>query len=142
MAREASRAAVLAARPARSEVVRGPGGVEVRVTAMSAGARAELVEMQAGVQGDRHKMLTEIHPALVVATARDVETGELLFTAADREQLMELEPTFLDELAFAALRVSGMDKGAEEEAGKGSAPTLSGASNSALPSPLAAQSES
>lgn len=134
-------AALLAARSDRKSVVVSvpEWGTQIELRAFTARQRAEFIAKGADLKGNRAEQLRLVQPWVIIESAHDSETGEQLFTHEDGDALLERDPAVLDRLSAAALTVSGMGEGSREEAGKGSAPTATGASSSVSLSPSAGE---
>lgn len=107
-------------------------GVTVKVRAMDGAARATFIAQSAGPDGRIDPV--KGYPSLLIATLRDPETDEPVFTAPDRDALMAKNGAVIDRVADVALRLCGLLPGAAEDAAKNSSAPLSGASTSSLPS--------
>lgn len=106
------------------------GGIKIEMRGLSARERAVFYSKSAEGKENRAHQFEVMQPDLIITLAHDPETGERLFTDADRDMLLDRNPGVLDRLFKAGMRASGMDSDAIDEAGKGSAPTQSGASSS------------
>lgn len=53
-----------------------------------------------------------IYPALIIASAHDPDTGEMVFEMADRDVLNSKSAAALERVGKVAARLSGMDKDA------------------------------
>lgn len=82
-------------------------GVTVRVKSPTVRERANLVAKFMGEDGRTD--FAAMYPALVIATAVDPTTGELLFTDEDTAALEAKSGRAMERVAQAALRVSGMN---------------------------------
>lgn len=127
-------AALLAASrlPSRVEEVPGLGTVELR--GFTARQRAEFVARGREIT-EKADRLREIQPWVVIQGAHDPETGQPLFGPEDAEALLDSDAAIIDQMSEGILKLSGLAKDAKEEAGKGSAPTATGASSSDSLSP-------
>lgn len=104
------------------------GGAIVRVMGMTAAGRSAYEKgFFTRSKGEDGALLVEQDPdkldlmkqRLVVATAADPESGELLFTEADIEAVGALPASAVENLFLAAQRVNGMGKKALDEAKNG-----------------------
>lgn len=86
-------------------------GVEVEVRGMSGRARAEL--MQRAMDGQALN-IGKAYPLLVIGCTFDPATGERIFSEADLEAVSEKSGAALEQVAFAAARLSGLDPEAAE----------------------------
>jgi|APCry1669192969_1035441.scaffolds.fasta_scaffold02172_2 hypothetical protein len=91
--------------------------VTVLVKSMTAKDRARMIGRS--VQANGNFDLEEVLPDLVIHCTFDPETGERVFTPADREMLMSKAASAIELIATVAMRLSGMDEDAIERAGKG-----------------------
>lgn len=127
------RSRILNKRGIRSEIVPVEAlGEDVLVRGLSAGAMFEIQRTAIDEEGNVDNQ--KLYPAVVIATARDPETDELLFGKADRDALLELGYEVLDVLARKAMQLSGQGKEAAKAIEGNSAATASDASASASPS--------
>jgi hypothetical protein len=62
--------------------------------------------------------LRAMTPALLIATLYDAETGQPMFSVADRDAILEVPMSQINPLVEAATRVSGMTKKVAEQAEK------------------------
>lgn len=88
----------------------------IEVRSMSGKQRARL--MKQVMDKDGKVDIERLYPDLVIATCYDVDTGERVFEQADRDQLSEKNSAALDKLAQTAMRLSGIQTNAVEEAAK------------------------
>lgn len=71
--------------------------------------RAAMVKRFVNEDGTaRGNDLSEMYPALLIATCVDPETGAPLFTDADADLIRSKSGTVIDRIAIVALRVAGM----------------------------------
>lgn len=89
-------------------------GVTVSVREMTGRDRAHFTKLSVG------EKFEEMWPDVVIACTFDVETGESAFEKADRDALKAVSASALDRIATTALRLSGMDLKAIDEAEKNS----------------------
>ena len=105
---------ILAAKDIRSERVHVPEwGVEVEVRSMTGAQRARVLQ---GATVDGEVDLERLYPILLIETVYDPETGEPVFDAADRDALNAKNSGALERIAKVAMRLSGIDAGAEDAA--------------------------
>jgi hypothetical protein len=97
-------------------------GITLEVRGMTGADRTVLLEK--AVDGTGQLNLSQIYPEAVIACSYDPETGERVFGAEDRENLLAKSATAIDKIALAALRLSGFTAEASDAAGKGSSTTL------------------
>lgn len=112
----------------------------VEVRELTAGARGRVLNTcmitRAVEGGDETESVPDqekIGPALVIASARDPQTHELIFGEADAEMVANLSSSVVDPIVKVCMRVSGLTGQAAKSAEKNSAPTTS--SDSTSPSP-------
>ena len=96
-------------------------GVTVLVKSMTARDRARMITT--GVSESGVFRLEEILPDLVIASTYDPETGERVFEESDRDALMAKSAAPIEQIATVAMRLSGLEENATDEAGKDSSPT-------------------
>lgn len=102
---------------------------DVTLLVKSITAKDRAVMISGSVENNGDFRLEEILPDLVIAACYDPETGEKVFQPQDRDALMAKSAAPIEQLAQVAMRLSGMDETAVDEAGKGSTPTQSDASS-------------
>ena len=126
-----ARNALLGGAKVRSKVVVIPElSTSVEVCGITAGAKGRL--MDSARNEDGVLIFERYYPQLVVETARDPETHELLFTAADIDALNALPGSVISVLVEAAEEMSGLGA-AIEVLEKNSAATESVATDSVSP---------
>lgn len=103
-------------------------GVELEVRGLSGRARAAF--MREFIQKDGELDYDRLYPALVINTVHDPATGERVFTDADYEAINAKSGAALETVAKVATRLSGLDEGAVDKAGKGSGSTRKKSSTS------------
>jgi hypothetical protein len=96
-------------------------GVTVLVKSMTARDRAKMVASAANASGAFN--LEEVLPDLVIHCTFDPETNEQVFRPTDRDALLAKSAAAIEQIATVAMRLSGMDEDAVDEAGKDSSPT-------------------
>jgi hypothetical protein len=102
--------------------------VTVQVRSMTARARARMI---GNAQSDSGRFsLEEVLPDLVIECTFDPESGERVFSPGDRDAVMAKSASAVEQIATVAMRLSGMNDEAVDEAGKGLSPTQSDASSS------------
>jgi hypothetical protein len=108
---------ILSAPDIESEEVEVPEwDVTVEVRGMTAADRAVVFDAALANGGDIRA--SNLFADAVLLCAYDPESGERVFTEEDRVALMEKSPVALDRIAKVALRLSGMDAAAADDAGK------------------------
>lgn len=120
---------ILAARDIRSETVAVPEwGVTVEVRGLTGTQRARL--MKNGFDARGAVDFERLYPELIIASVFDPETGEPVFGDADREALNAKSGAALEQVAQAAMRISGLSPDSGAQAEKNSSATPSDASTS------------
>ena len=116
---------ILAATDIPSEVVRIPEwDVDILVKGMSAGDRLHLQKVSYDqTTGQVH--MEKMYPDIVVSCCHDPETGDSIFTDDDKDAILAKSSAAVEKIAEVGLRLSGLGKGSDDEAGKGSSPTPS-----------------
>lgn len=123
---------ILALDDGASEVVEVPewGGrkIEVRSTDLNQRSRFLAMQLEANERegDDKAEALAVMQVALVVATAFDPESGELVFTEGHVEQLRKKNSRAIGRLYEKAMVLCGLSDDAEAEMGKDSSTTASG----------------
>jgi hypothetical protein len=117
----------------------GDEAIQIEASGMSAGQRGAvltdcLVERTSD-DGETSTVtdLAKLGPMLVIAGARDPETHEPIFTAADRDVVAGLDAKFLDPIVEAVGRLSGISAASSTVAEKNSDETTDSASGSPSP---------
>ena len=103
-------------------------GVEVEVRGMSGAARAAIVQDAADNNGSVN--FAKMMPEVVVTCVYDPETGEPVFTQADKDTIMSKNGAALEKINTVAMRLSGFGADAIDGAGKDSSSTPNGGSSS------------
>lgn len=98
-------------------------GIEIEVRGMTGAERTRILDIAMGKDQDVN--LQMVYPEIVIATAFDAETGEQIFTPADRTALLSKSANALDRLATVGMRLSGFTAEATEAMGKDSSETVS-----------------
>ena len=119
MAIKSLREQILASDDTQSETVEVPQwGVSVEVRGMSGKARATYL---ANYTDDNGRVQWEaLYPTLLIQSVFDPDTGEKVFQDADAEAINMKSGEALETVAQVALRLSGMDREQQQEAGKDS----------------------
>lgn len=114
---------ILAAKDIPSETLRvKEWDVTLLVKGMSAGERISL--MQAAYDQKTGQVnMAAVYPDVVVSCVHDPETGEPIFTDADKEALMGKSSAAIEAIAAVGLRLSGIGQDEEEASGKDSSST-------------------
>jgi len=98
-------------------------GVTIEVRGMTGADRASILESAMLPTGGVN--LQAFYPEIIIACAHDPETGQRLFTSADRDAVMAKSGKAIDRLATAGLSLSGMTEAAQTQLGKDSSMTES-----------------
>ena len=105
---------ILSAQDIQSERVYVPEwDVEVEVRSMTGAQRARVLQ---GATVDGEVDLERLYPILLIETVYDPETGDRVFSPADRDALNAKNSGALERIAKVAMRLSGIDAGAEDAA--------------------------
>lgn len=105
---------ILSAQDIRSERVYVPEwDVEVEVRSMTGAQRARVLQ---GATVDGEVDLERLYPILLIETVYDPETGGPVFNPADRDALNSKNSGALERIAKVAMRLSGIEPGAEDAA--------------------------
>lgn len=109
---------IMAAEDIPSETVKVPEwGVDVLVKGMSAGERLSL--MQAAFDANTGQVnMTIVYPDVLVACTFDPESGDAVFTAEDKTAILSKSSAAVERVANVGLRLSGIGKEEQDEAGK------------------------
>ncbi|WP_018130716.1 hypothetical protein [Effusibacillus pohliae] len=117
MVANALREKIFAAKDIKSEIVEvEEWGVKLEVRGMTGRARSELISSCMDNKGNFD--LVKLYPQIVIATVYDPETGEKVFDPADRDALNEKSSGALEKVAQVAMRLSGLDMEAMNQARK------------------------
>lgn len=121
---------ILAAADIPSEKITIPEwNVEILVKGMSAGERLHLQKVSYDQKtGQVH--MEKMYPDIVVSCCHDPQTGEPIFTDADKEAILSKSSAAVEKIAEVGLRLSGLGKDSQDEAGKDSSSTPSDDSSS------------
>ena len=103
--------------------------VDLLIKGMTAGERITLMQ-NAYDQKTQQVNMAAVYPDVVVSCVHDPETGESLFTPADKDSLMSKSSAAIESIAAVGLRLSGMGNEEQDEAGKDSSSTPSDDSSS------------
>lgn len=87
-------------------------GVKVEVRGLTGQARGQLLNTCMDKFGGMD--LEKMYPELVIACCYDIETGERIFSPADREAINTKSGMALEKVASVAVRLSGMGPNALE----------------------------
>ena len=122
---------ILAARDITAEQVDVPEWdcvIEIRTPTVR--MRGEIISEFMGNEGSIDYI--RMYPSLIIGTAFDPDTGERIFTMADKDVLLERWSAVMERLGAVAVRLAGLDNAAERvELGKGgSSPTRNGDTSS------------
>src|SRR5690606_8056060 len=114
MATKSLRERILSAQDIQSERVHVPEwDVEVEVRSMTGQQRAAVLK---GATVDGEIDLEKLYPILLIETTYDPESGERIFNPADRDALNAKNSGALERIAKVAMRLSGIEPGAEDAA--------------------------
>jgi len=114
MATKSLRERILSAQDIQSERVHVPEwDVEVEVRSMTGAQRARVLQ---GATVDGEIDLERLYPILLIETTYDPESGERIFNPADRDALNSKNSGALERIAKVAMRLSGIEPGAEDAA--------------------------
>jgi hypothetical protein len=109
---------IMAADDIPAEAVKVPEwGVEVLVKGMSAGERIRLMQ-NAFDQSTQQVNMSIVYPDVLVACTFDPETGDAVFTEQDKTAILAKSSAAIERLANVGLRLSGIGKEEQDEAGK------------------------
>lgn len=115
----------------QSEIVTIPEwDVDVEVRGIAAAERIAMYDRIASEQqaGKAHAPVAVMWPTLVIGCTFDPETGEQLFSPDDWTALAQKSGSAIDRIASAAMRLSGITEGSEDELGEDSSGNPSDAS--------------
>lgn len=118
---------ILSANDIESTLLEVPNwGVTLEVRSMDGRSRARL--LKAAALPDGTVDLERLYPEVVILCSHDPETGERVFTDADRDGLLSKSAAAIELVALTAMNVSGMTQKSQADAGKDSSSTESVAS--------------
>jgi hypothetical protein len=106
-------------------------GDAIELREMSVAERRDLIAATADEEGERDS--AHFEAMVVIACAFDPETGEKVLGDADRDTLIELPASVLDEIALPALTINGLAIDSDETALKNSATTPNVSTNTDSP---------
>jgi hypothetical protein len=101
--------------------------IEVEVRGMTGAERTRILDL---AQSDGGMNLQMVYPEIVISTAFDPESGEQIFTPADRTALLSKSANALDTLATVGMRLSGFLAETSNDLGKDSSETATEGSSS------------
>jgi hypothetical protein len=114
---------ILATEDIPSETVEIPEwNVTLKVKGMSAGDRVTLMQ-HAYDQATGQVNMAAVYPDILVSCCFDPDSGELIFSDADKEAIMKKSSAAVEKIASVGLRLSGMGKDEQDAAGKDSSAT-------------------
>lgn len=109
---------ILAAADIPTESIHVPEwDVEILMKGMSAGDRIALMQSAYDTKTQQVNM-AKVYPDVVVACCHDPETGEPIFVDADKDAILAKSSAAVEKIAEVGLRLSGIGKDADDEAGK------------------------
>lgn len=94
--------------------------IEVEVRGMTGAERTRILDL---AQSDGGMNLQMVYPEIVISTAFDPESGEQIFSPADRTALLSKSANALDTLATVGMRLSGFLAETSNDLGKDSSET-------------------
>lgn len=110
------RETILAADDIASEIVEVPEwGVKIEVRGMNGADRSRILSRAAEGSGIS---VGDMYVDTVIASCYDPESGERVFTAADKDALLGKSASAIDRLATVGMRLSGMNQEAQDDAKK------------------------
>lgn len=108
---------ILATQDIRSERIHVPEwGVEVEVRSMTGAQRAAV--LKGGSDEDGGVDMEKLYPILLIETTYDPDSGERIFSPADRDALNAKNSGALERIAKVAMQLSGIDSGSDKAAEK------------------------
>jgi len=121
---------IMAAEDIPSEVVNVPEwSVEVLVKGMSAGERLRLMSNAFDMNTQQVNM-SIVYPDVLVACTFDPESGDAVFTEQDKTAILAKSSAAVERVANVGLKLSGIGKDEQDEAGKSFSETQSEDSSS------------
>jgi len=102
--------------------------VTVEMRSMSGAERTRILDLALDEGGQMN--LSLVYPEVVIASTFDPETGEQVFTPADRVALQTKNAVALDRLAQVGLRLGGFTQASADAVGKDSSSAPTDASSS------------
>lgn len=107
---------ILAAEDIQSEMVDVPEwGCTIEVRGMNGADRSRILETAASSE-DGKIGIGSMYVETVIASAYDPDTGERIFSQADRDVLMSKSASAIDRIATVGMRLSAMDAKAADDA--------------------------
>lgn len=107
---------ILAAEDIQSEMVEVPEwGCTIEVRGMNGADRSRILEAAASSE-DGKIGIGSMYVETVIASAYDPDTGERVFSQADRDVLMSKSASAIDRIATVGMRLSAMDAKAADDA--------------------------
>lgn len=103
-------------------------GVKLEVRSMTGAERAKTFERAQNPETGTVDY-AKVNPAIIIATVFDPETGEQVFGPDDEKMLNSKSAAVTERLGRIALRLSGLDEGAEARAGKASSAASGGSTS-------------
>ena len=100
----------------------------VEVRSMSGAERTRILDL--AIQDGGEMNLQMVYPEVVIASAFDPQTGEQVFTPADRDALQQKNAKATDRIAQVGLRLGGFSAEAVDAVGKDSSSDLTAGSSS------------
>ncbi len=88
--------------------------ITAEVRSITQGERIQLLKDTKDEAGEMDN--AKFGPAIIIATFRDPESGDLIFSKTDRDALLEKDLDSFDEALSVALRVCGFAKNDKEQA--------------------------
>lgn len=120
---------ILSADDIESEIVDVPQwGVKIEVRSMDGRSRARMLSQASLDNGSVN--LESVYPDMVILCSFDPDTGERIFEPGDADALMSKAAGPIEQVAMAAMRVSGMAADSMDKAGNDSSSTEKGDSSS------------
>ena len=111
---------ILAAEDIPSEILQiNEWNVDLLIKGMTAGERIALMQ-SAFDQATGQVNMAAVYPDVVVACAHDPETGDPVFTDADKPAILSKSSAAVEKIADVGLRLSGIGKEETDAAGKDS----------------------
>lgn len=98
------------------EVIVDEWDCKIKVKGLTGKSRSEILNEAIDSQGNFD--FTKIYPDLVIATAHNPETDEKIFQREDRDTINKKSGAALEKIAEVAVRLSGLQEAAQEEARK------------------------
>lgn len=102
--------------------------VVVEVRSMSGAERTRILDL--AIQDGGEMNLQLVYPEVVIASTFDPDSGEQVFTPADRDALQQKNAKATDRIAQIGLRLGGFSADAGDVVGKDSSPNLTDGSSS------------